>query len=91
MTAALICITEQAHHYLKGETGIIPLQAESVRSMRCGGSSSFIYIYDPSFENEKFLQERYDMARRIQDKTKVYDARGTAKVLTKRIGNKYGY
>ena len=45
----------------------------------------------PSFENEKFLQERYDMARKIQDKTKVYDARGTAKVLTKRIGNKYGY
>ena len=41
--------------------------------------------------DEKFLQERYDMARKIQDKTKVYDARGTAKVLTKRIGNKYGY
>ena len=28
MTTALIRITEPAHHYLKGETGIIPLQAE---------------------------------------------------------------
>ena len=39
MTAALTRITEPAHHYLEGETGIIPLQAESVRIMRCGGST----------------------------------------------------
>lgn len=44
----------------------------------------------PSFENEIYMQERYSVAKKIAENTNVYDAKGTIKTLTKRIGDKYG-
>lgn len=42
----------------------------------------------PSFEDENFLQARYDMAGRICDNTRIYDARGTVDELSKRLVKK---
>ena len=43
----------------------------------------------PSFENENYMLNRYDIAKRIADTTNVYDAKGTIKSLTRKIGDKY--
>ena len=43
----------------------------------------------PSFENENYMLNRYDIAKKIADTTNVYDAKGTIKSLTRKIGDKY--
>jgi len=42
----------------------------------------------PSFEDERYLKERYDLATKICDNTEVYDARGTIDELSKRLVKK---
>ena len=44
--------------------------------------------YTHLFEDENFLQARYDMAGRICDNTRIYDARGTVDELSKRLVKK---
>lgn len=43
----------------------------------------------PSFEDEKFLQDRYDLSAKICDNVNIFDARGTVDELSKRIVKKY--
>lgn len=42
----------------------------------------------PSFEDERFLQERYNMSKVICDNTDIYDARGTIEELSHRLVKK---
>lgn len=42
----------------------------------------------PSFENERFLQERYNMSKLICENTNIYDARGTIDELSHRLVKK---
>ena len=39
----------------------------------------------PSFENEKYLQNRYEISKQICESTNIYDARGTVDTLTRRL------
>lgn len=39
----------------------------------------------PSFENEKYLQNRYEISKQICESTNIYDARGTVDMLTRRL------
>ena len=43
----------------------------------------------PSFENEDYMIKRYASAKRIADNVNLYDAKGTIKSLTRKIGDKY--
>ena len=43
----------------------------------------------PSFEDENYMMDRYDVAKKIAATTNVYDAKGTVKSLTRKIGDKY--
>lgn len=43
----------------------------------------------PSFEDEAYMKQRYDMSRDIVESTNVYDAKGTIRKLTRIIGEKY--
>lgn len=40
----------------------------------------------PSFESNEYMQERYNIAKQVTEITNIYDATGTVKELTKRIG-----
>src|SRR5574344_1190897 len=42
----------------------------------------------PSFEDERYLQQRYNMAKVICDNTDIYDARGTIEELSHRLVKK---
>lgn len=44
----------------------------------------------PSFEGEKYMQQRFNIAIEMSNKINIYDAYGTIKSLTKKIGEKYG-
>lgn len=39
----------------------------------------------PSFESEKYLQNRYEISKQICESTNIYDARGTVDTLTRRL------
>ena len=65
MTAALTRIITPAYHYLKGEAGIIPLQAEPVRIVRCGGSSSLIYMIPAIFHFMEFFNSAVDVLQTL--------------------------
>lgn len=42
----------------------------------------------PSFEDERFLQQRYNMAKTICENTDIYDAQGTIEELSRRLVKK---
>lgn len=42
----------------------------------------------PSFEDERYLQERYNMAKKICENTNIFDARGTIDELSKKMVKK---
>ena len=42
----------------------------------------------PSFENERYLEERYNIASNITNTTNIYDARGTIEEISKRLVRK---
>lgn len=44
----------------------------------------------PSFEDEKYAQARYQMAKTIVNSASFHDAKGSVKSLTKRIGDIHG-
>ena len=44
----------------------------------------------PSFEDERYIQDRYDIAERICETTSIYEARGTVDELTKKLGKRNG-
>jgi len=51
-----------------------------------------LYDYDypiPSFESEEYMQDRYNIAKKICETVNVYDANGPVKELSRRIVKKY--
>ena len=43
----------------------------------------------PSFENEYYMKQRYDIALQMSNSINIYDAKGSIKTLTRKIGEKY--
>ena len=79
-----ICSREKIDEYLK-------MYEELTKQIR---SNRYVIVgleYPiPSFENEKYMQARYEMAKSIVNSACIHDAKGSIKSLTKRIGDIYG-